>query len=188
LLAAPLNAALARVVRAPAGSTVLPDQRTKLGEIGPLLTATDQRRRARSMMLLAFALQGLGSWGLPLHLIAIFETLGLPSATAVAIAALGGPATLAARVLAVGLAGYVRPTTSALLAAVPIPGAILLLLAPLDAGFAALAFTLVWFAANGVMSILRATLPLTLLGPVGYGALMGRLALPQQLAFAASPT
>jgi hypothetical protein len=37
------------------------------------------------------------------------------------------------------------------------------------------------------MSVARLTLPLTLLGPAGYGALMGKLALPQNLVFAAAP-
>jgi len=37
------------------------------------------------------------------------------------------------------------------------------------------------------MSVARLTLPLTLLGRAGYGALMGKLALPQNLVFAAAP-
>jgi hypothetical protein len=80
-----------------------------------------------------------------------------------------------------------QPITTAIIAAAHVPLALLLLLAPIDPIFAASAFTAIFFGANGVMSILRATLPLTLLGAAGYGALMGRLALPQNLVFAASP-
>ena len=75
-------------------------------------------------MVIAFSLQGFGSWGLPLHLISLFHRLGVPAAAAVGIAAL-----------------------------------------------------------HGVMSVAR----LTLLGPGGCGALMGKLALAQNLLFAAAP-
>jgi hypothetical protein len=50
------------------------------------------------------------------------------------------------------------------------------------------AFTVLWCGANGVIVIARVTLPLTLLGSAGYGTLMGKLALPQNLAYAISPT
>jgi predicted MFS family arabinose efflux permease len=145
------------------------------------------RRRAQWLMVIAFSLQGLGSWGLPLHVISLFEQLGLASATAVGIAALNGPATIAARLAEVTLGRRLRPITTAIIAAAHVPLALLLLLAPIDPILAAPAFTAIFFGANGVMSILRATLPLTLLGAAGYGALMGRLALPQNLVFAASP-
>ncbi|KPF62531.1 hypothetical protein IP69_20375 [Bosea sp. AAP35] len=39
----------------------------------------------------------------------------------------------------------------------------------------------------GVISVARATLPLALFGRSGIGTLLGRLTVPQNLAFAASP-
>jgi predicted MFS family arabinose efflux permease len=155
----------------------------------PTLPWRDPRhiRRAQWLMVIAFSLQGLSSWGLPLHVISLFEYLGLASATAVGIAALNGPATIAARLADVTLGRRLQPITTAIVASAHVPLAFLLLLAPLDPIVAASAFTVIFFGASGVMGILRATLPLTLLGAAGYGALMGRLALPQNLVFAASP-
>jgi predicted MFS family arabinose efflux permease len=145
------------------------------------------RRRARWLMVTAFCLQGIGSWGMPLHVIALFEHIGVVGAAAVAIAALNGPATITARLAEVTLGARLRPISTAVIAAAHIPLSYLLLLAPVDPGVAACAFTAIFFGANGVMSVLRVTLPLTLLGSARYGALMGGLALPQNLAFAAAP-
>jgi hypothetical protein len=39
----------------------------------------------------------------------------------------------------------------------------------------------------GVISVARATLPLALFGRLGFGAMLGRLAVPQNLCFAAAP-
>jgi predicted MFS family arabinose efflux permease len=149
--------------------------------------AAHLRRRARWLMVTAFCLQGMGSWGMPLHAIALFEHIGVAGAAAVGIAALNGPATIAARLAEVTLGTRLRPITTAVIAAAHIPLSYLLLLAPVDPDIAACAFTAIFFGANGVMSVLRATLPLTLLGSARYGALMGGLALPQNLAFAAAP-
>jgi hypothetical protein len=149
--------------------------------------AAHLRRRARWLMVTAFCLQGMGSWGMPLHAIALFEHIGVAGAAAVGIAALNGPATIAARLAEVTLGTRLRPITTAVIAAAHIPLSYLLLLAPVDPHIAACAFTAVFFGANGVMSVLRATLPLSLLGSARYGALMGGLALPQNLAFAAAP-
>jgi hypothetical protein len=138
-------------------------------------------------MVIAFSLQGFGAWGLPLHLISLFAQLGVPASAAVGIAALNGPATIAARLAEIAASGRLASITTATIAAVHIPLAFVLLLAPIDAKLAATLFTAIYFGANGVMSVARLTLPLTLLGPAGFGALMGNLALPQNLVFAAAP-
>jgi len=185
LLALPLNAVIARLV-----SRAGPSQRRGdwPAPLPPRLTSGDLRRRAQWLMVAAFSLQGLASWGLPLHTIAMFEELGVGSTSAVAIAALNGPAQIAARLAEIALAGRVQPLTTAIIAAAHIPLACVLLLAPLNPVTAALGFTMIFFGANGAMSIVRATLPLALLGSAGYGALMGKLALPQNLMFAAAPS
>jgi hypothetical protein len=120
-------------------------------------------------------------------LISLFHRLGVPAAAAVGIAALNGPATIAARLAKIALAGRLASIATATIATAHIPLAFLLLLAPIDAELAASPFTVIYFGASGMMSVARLTLPLTLLGPAGYGALMGKLALPQNLVFAAAP-
>jgi hypothetical protein len=51
----------------------------------------------------------------------------------------------------------------------------------------AAAFVICFNAAMGVISVARATLPLVLFGRRGFGAMLGRLAVPQNVAFAAAP-
>jgi predicted MFS family arabinose efflux permease len=184
LVALPLHTALAWNTSRPAGRARSHHPRALPP---PVRLNPRLRRRAQWLMLVGFCLQGLGSWGLPLHVISLFEQLGLASATAVGIAALNGPATIAARLAELTVGRRLQPIATAMIAAGHVPLAFLLLLAPIAPLPAATAFTAIYFAANGVLSILRATLPLFVLGAAGYGALMGRLALPQNLVFAASP-
>ena len=63
---------------------------------------------------------------------------------------------------------------------------VLLVMAP-AVPLAAAAFVVCFSAAMGVISVARATLPLALFGRSGFGSLLGRLTVPQNLAFAAAP-
>jgi hypothetical protein len=66
--------------------------------------------------------------------------------------------------------------------------AALLLLAQARGLFvAALGFAALYGWSNGVMTIVRGTVPAELFGQRGYGALLGRLARPQFVAKAAAP-
>jgi hypothetical protein len=57
------------------------------------------------------------------------------------------------------------------------------------AGVGLLAVALIAYGAgNGIWSIARGTLPLTLFGPQGYAVLMGRLAMPSLIAQALAPS
>ena len=51
----------------------------------------------------------------------------------------------------------------------------------------ALAFTLLFGVANGLMTIVRGAVPLALFGPKGYGEVLGILATPYLLLAALSP-
>jgi hypothetical protein len=51
----------------------------------------------------------------------------------------------------------------------------------------AASFVVALSAAMGVISVARATLPLALFGRLGFGSMLGRLTVPQNLAFAAAP-
>jgi predicted MFS family arabinose efflux permease len=186
LLALPAHAALAvvfRLGRSGGWEGAESDGRS----VQALITDRRARRRAGWLLVLAFACQGFSSWGLPLHLVSMFEQSGMTNATAVAIAALNGPATIGARLIDLALGGRLQPLTMALLVTALLPLSLLPLLLPIEPATAALAFTLIWSGANGIMSILRTTLPLALLGSAGFGAILGKLSLPQNLAFAVSP-
>ncbi len=51
----------------------------------------------------------------------------------------------------------------------------------------AVVFVLLFNAAMGVIAVARATLPLVLFGRQGFGTMLGRLTVPQNLAFAMAP-
>jgi MFS family permease len=145
------------------------------------------RRTAIVAMVVLFTAQGFAAWGLPLHLIQLFQDMGIGRAEAVAIAAASGASTIAARLIEVGFGHRMRPlSTSVAMVAVLAP-ALALLAAPIDRTLGAWIFILVWSGANGIMTVLRMTLPLSLFGAAAYGTLVGRMSLPQNLAFAAAP-
>jgi predicted MFS family arabinose efflux permease len=147
----------------------------------------EERRAMFWLLALSFSASGLVSWGLPLHIIGLMQGAGIAGASAVAIASLSGPATLVARSVD-AIAGERLPVERVALAGLAIgPAACLLMaVAPGSSAFA-IAFVLLFNAAMGVIAVARATLPLSLFGRNGFGAMLGRLTVPQNLTFAAAP-
>ncbi len=145
------------------------------------------RRTAFWLVAAIFSASGLVSWGLPLHLIDLLQNAGIGAAEAVAIAALSGPATLLARLVDATLGERLPVERTALAGLVLGPLACLMLVVLPGTPLAASGFVLCFSAAMGVISVARATLPLALFGRQAYGTLMGRLTVPQNLAFAAAP-
>lgn len=147
--------------------------------------------RARTIAIVALVVmataQGFAAWGLPLHLIALFQDMGIGRTEAVAIAAASGASTIGARLIEVGFGHRLRPLTTTVVAVALLTPSLALLGAPIDRTISAWIFTLVWNGANGILTVLRMTLPLTLFGAAAYGTLVGRMSLPQNLSFAAAP-
>jgi len=184
LIVLPIHAAIPRLHRSPGTPAGLAPA-TGEGEAGRV--PPEYRRAAFWLVALIFSVSGIVSWGLPLHLIDILRTAGLSQAEAVGIAALAGPATLLAR-LADTTIGDRLPAERAALAGLLIgPLANLLLVVAPGSSSAATGFVLAFSAAMGVISVARATLPLALFGRSGFAATLGRLNVPLNLAFAASP-
>jgi predicted MFS family arabinose efflux permease len=146
-----------------------------------------QRRATFWLVALSFSASGLVSWGLPLHVIGLMQDAGLSNATAVAIATLSGPATIAARAID-AVAGARLPVERVALGGLAV-GPVSCLLMALAPGSAAnaIGFVVLFSAAMGVISVARATLPLALFGRRGFGTMLGRLTVPQNLTFAAAP-
>ncbi|MFC3001369.1 MFS transporter [Falsiroseomonas tokyonensis] len=140
-----------------------------------------------AMPLLAFVFAG--SWfiagAMAAHLPALLQAAGATGATAVAAAALIGPAQVAARVAEFGLLRRFHPLVSARLAMLghPLGAAVLLIFG----GPAAAAYAVLHGMGNGVMTIAKGTLPLAVFGPGGYGARQGLLGAPARFLQAASP-
>ena len=135
----------------------------------------------------AFATYAFVPSGLSAHLLAIFGRAGIDTATVVAIGTLFGPAQVMARIGELAFARRVHPLRVAQFAV----GLLLLAFALLALfGFsiaAAAAFALMFGMCNGLMTIARGAVPLSLFGAAGYGHLIGRIALPYMMMQAIAP-
>lgn len=146
-----------------------------------------QRRVAFWLLAAAFSASGLVSWGLPLHLISLFQAGGLTQSQAVWISTLSGPATIAARAIDATLGERLPAERVALMGLLLGPLCCLALpMVPMTAAAAGV-FIMVFSAALGVISVARATLPLALFGRRGFASMLGKLTVPQNIAFAAAP-
>ncbi|ADZ71272.1 MFS transporter [Polymorphum gilvum] len=199
LVGLPLNRLLV-----PAGRHALPDKAAETGAPAPDALAGPPARaftgaftgafteafaglRDRAMILLAvvFTATWFISTAMAAHLPRLLQDAGATPAAAIAAAALVGPAQVAGRLVEFGLLRRVHPLVSARLAALAHPlgaAALLVFGAP-----AAAVFALVHGAGNGILTIAKGTLPLSLFGAAGYGARQGVLMVPTRLGQAAAP-
>jgi MFS family permease len=125
--------------------------------------------------------------GLSAHLIAIFERGGLDATTAVAVGMLFGPSQVLARACEFAFGARAHPLTMARFAFALITcNFIVLLIAGITTPLAAM-FYILFGASNGLVTIARGTVPLSLFGASGFGVVVGRMAAPWLLMQAASP-
>lgn len=135
----------------------------------------------------AFAAYAFIPSGLAAHLIAMFGRSGIDPATAVAIGALFGPSQVAARVCELFFGGRAHPLNLARFSvALTLAGFALLAMFGF-ALWAAIAFSIMFGAANGLLTIARGAVPLALFGATGYGRVLGRIAKPFQIMQAVAP-
>jgi MFS family permease len=135
----------------------------------------------------AFAAYAFVPSGLSAHLLAIFARSGIDAGTVVWIGALFGPAQVGARLIEFAFGRNLHPLWVARFALGALLCAFLMLaLLGISAPVAA-AFALMFGGANGLVTITRGAVPLTLFGASGYGRLMGRLAGPFLLVQSAAP-
>lgn len=141
----------------------------------------------RNMWLLAVAFAGIWfvATAMGAHLPKLLEAAGATPVQAVAAAALMGPAQVAARVFEAGFLSRYHPLVSARLASVAHPLAIGLL-ALGGAAFAPV-FAFVHGAGNGILTIARGTVPLSIYGPQNYGYRLGLLGAPGRASQAFAP-
>lgn len=142
-------------------------------------------RLAAPLLALVFAITWILSTAMAAHLPRLLQETGLTAAAAIVLAALVGPAQVVARLLEFSLLRHFHPLVSARLASAAHPlGALAILLfgAP-----AAALFTLLHGAGNGILTIAKGTLPLTVFGPQGYGRRQGWLMAPARFGQAFAP-
>jgi predicted MFS family arabinose efflux permease len=121
------------------------------------------------------------------HLITLLTATGLAARDAVLIGSLIGPMQVAGRILEFALNRRVRAITAGAFAFSLMAAALLVFTQVRGVWIVALAFVIPYGWANGIMTIVRGTVPAELFGHRGYGALLGRLALPQFVLKAVAP-
>ncbi|MDP1581907.1 MAG: MFS transporter [Bradyrhizobium sp.] len=141
----------------------------------------------RTMILLAFAFAAAWSvtGAMAAHLPRILEATGATTLQAVAAGALIGPAQVAARIFEASFLSRYHPLVSTRLACLthPIGAAIV----GLVGGPAASLFAIFHGTGNGILTIARGTLPLSIFGPQNYGYRLGIIGAPARIAQAAAP-
>ncbi|RQH11050.1 MFS transporter [Bradyrhizobium sp. RP6] len=140
-----------------------------------------------AMMLLAymFAAASFVSSGVSAILPAMLVGFGATPSQALFAGALVGPAQVGARLLEAGWLSRFHPLLSARLAMLMNPIGVLALVA--GGPWLAPAFTVLYGAGNGIITIARGTLPLALFGPVGFGRRVGVISLPSRATGAFAP-
>jgi hypothetical protein len=185
-------AGLLALVAAPLHAFALPRTRAdaqKPFDTNAALPSAPLPSRGLAFILVAtaFAAYAFVPSGLAAHLLAMFGRAGIDASTAVFIGALFGPSQVAARLCELMFASNVHPLNIARLAlAMMIAGFGLLAVF----GFSvpvAIAFAIMFGAANGLITITRGAVPLALFGAAGYGRLLGRIAKPFQIMQALAP-
>lgn len=146
--------------------------------------------KAAMPLLIAFAAAtSFVTSAMAAHLPGLLAAMGTPSVMAVGAAALLGPAQVVARIVEIFAARRysVHPLVPARVATAlhPVAG---LTLAAFGGGAApAIAYSLLHGAGNGLITIVRGTLPLALFGQAGYGHRQGVIAVLARAMQAAAP-
>lgn len=151
----------------------------------PVAAATDVSvdRRLYLLLMWIFAFGAIIMTAVSVQLVAVLQGLGHSLATAIALSALLGPSQVASRVLQI-VARKRHPIWTALVSSVLVAvGVALVALAP---GATALGL-LLYGCGNGLRAIVRGLLPLALLPPAQYVALMGKMSRPSLIGQALTP-
>ena len=144
-----------------------------------------ERRAAIACLAGFFAIRWFLTSAIATHVLLLMAGLGLSAGEGLAAAMLIGPGQVAGRLLEWVLAGRMGVLTRARCGALLFPAGALAL--GLGGPVAAAVFAVLYGMSNGILTVNRGTLPMLVLGPQGYAALLGWLALPVLLAQAAAP-
>jgi hypothetical protein len=136
------------------------------------------------LLTISFILASVIMTAISVQLISLLQGQGISLAAALGIAALIGPAQVAARALDIFIGKQTHPIWSTLGSSLLVAlGLGCVMLSP---ALAALGIVL-YGAGSGIRSIVRGTLPLALFGPRIYPIMLGRIARPTLIAQALTP-
>ncbi|SFD01783.1 Predicted arabinose efflux permease, MFS family [Massilia yuzhufengensis] len=138
-------------------------------------------------LALAFAVNFFIFSALAVHLIPLLKTLGHSAATAVLLASLVGPMQVAGRIGERTLARDAAPQVVGRFVFATLPFGLLSLALLGTQAWAVALFCALYGMSNGVLTIVRGTLPRVLFGVRHYGAITGAMAAPALVSKAAGP-
>jgi MFS family permease len=135
----------------------------------------------------SFTFNALVFSAMTIHLLAMIIAKGLTAAQAAALGALIGPMQVAGRLAEMTFGQRISPATVGIIAGGLLPASILLLAITEPSVTSFLLFALLFGAGNGVMTIVRGTIPVEFFGRAHYGVVNGALAAPVLIAKAFGP-
>ncbi|MRV73522.1 MFS transporter [Duganella sp. FT92W] len=138
-------------------------------------------------LAMAFAANTFTFAALSVHLLPLLTEYGHPEKFAVLLLTLIGPMQVAGRVLERTVARDVAPQTIGKLVFTALPASLLALMLFGEHGWAAALFCCLYGLSNGVLTIVRGTIPQELFGRENYGAISGAMAGPSLVSKAAGP-
>lgn len=138
-------------------------------------------------LALAFSANMFVFSALSVHLIPLLQRFGHSVGTAVLVSTLVGPMQVLGRIGEMAFARHIRPQNVGKLTFALLPSGLLALLFLGEQQVAVAAFCIFYGVSNGVVTIVRGTVPQALFGRENYGAISGALAGPSLLAKAAGP-
>ncbi|MCC7327266.1 MAG: MFS transporter [Burkholderiales bacterium] len=138
-------------------------------------------------LAVALSLAAFISSAISAHLIGLLTATGLAARDAVLIGSLIGPMQVAGRIMEFSFNRHVRALAVGSFAFALMAVALAAFTQVRGVWIVALAFVIAYGWANGIMTIVRGTVPAELFGQRDYGALLGRLALPQFVFKAVAP-
>ncbi len=138
-------------------------------------------------LAVALSLSAFMGSAIAAHLIGLLTSTGLSSRDAVLIGSMIGPMQVAGRIMEFAFNRHVRALAVGTFAFALMAVALAILTQVHGVWIVALAFVIAYGWANGIMTIVRGTVPAELFGHRDYGALLGRLALPQFVLKAIAP-
>lgn len=150
-------------------------------------TATPSSGAVYAWLATALSLAAFLSSAIAAHLIGLLTATGIAARDAVLIGSMIGPMQVAGRIMEFAFGRHVRALAVGTLAFALMAAALAVLTQVRGVWIVALAFAIPYGWSNGVMTIARGTVPAELFGTHGYGALLGRLALPQFVLKAIAP-
>ena len=154
---------------------------------GTALVPKDKMLKAMILFALIFTTQGFVLNAMSIHVLSLFETLGMSAVAAMIAGTLIGPSQVAARLIELlfGRNLSVMGLGLVTMALFPLALAIPLIMPPTIA--TACVYGLVYGASAGLSTIARGVMPYELFGADGYGRRLGFLSAPALLAKAFAP-